>query len=61
MLANFIVLVFSCIVCLAKEAGAQFSFEFIQAPIADTVKFNNEYDFIIIGAGSGYSTFFFTP
>lgn len=38
---------------LAKNARAQFSFEFMQLPITDTVKFNHEYDFIVIGAGSG--------
>lgn len=56
MFVNFVFFVFLLIVCLAKDAGAQFSFpnfEFMQTPIADTVKFNHEYDFIIIGAGSG--------
>lgn len=38
---------------LNENVKAQFSFEFMQLPIADTVKFRNEYDFIIIGAGSG--------
>lgn len=38
---------------LARNGRAQFSFEFMQLPIADTVKFNHEYDFIVIGAGSG--------
>lgn len=41
------------IICSAKDARAQLSFEFMQLPIADTVKFNHEYDFILIGAGSG--------
>lgn len=38
---------------LIENVIGQFSFEFMQPPIADTVKFQNEYDFIIIGAGSG--------
>lgn len=61
MFVNFVFLVFLLIACLAKEAGAQFSFEFMQTPITDTVKFNHEYDFIIIGAGSGSppNVFFF--
>ena len=58
MFVNFVVLVFLLVVCSAKDAGAQFSFEFMQAPITDTVKFNAEYDFIVIGAGSGASTIF---
>lgn len=53
MFVNFVFFLFLLIVGLAKEASAQFSFEFMQTPIADTVKFNHEYDFIIVGAGSG--------
>lgn len=45
--------IFLLIFLWSKNASAQFSFEFMQAPITDTVKFNHEYDFIVIGAGSG--------
>lgn len=41
------------IVCVGNGC-AQFSFDFMmQSPIVDTVEFKNEYDFIVIGAGSG--------
>lgn len=46
----FIVLLFNCV-------RAQLSFEL---PIEDTVKFNHEYDFIVIGAGSGLYFFEFS-
>lgn len=46
-------LVFCLIICMVSETSAQFSFEFMQPPITDTVKLNSAYDFIIIGAGSG--------
>lgn len=37
-----------------RKCYAQFSFDFVmQSPIVDTVEFNSEYDFIVIGAGSG--------
>lgn len=49
MLANPILLIF----VLFNGARGQLSFDFIQSPITDTVKFNHEYDFIVIGAGSG--------
>lgn len=54
MFVNVVFLILPSIFCLAS---AQFSFDFMQAPITDTVKFNSEYDFIVIGAGSGW--FFF--
>lgn len=47
----YCVVIFSIV--LINHAKAQFSFEFMQLPITDTVKFNHEYDFIVIGAGSG--------
>lgn len=55
MFVNFVVLVFSLVICLATDASAQFSFEFMQAPITDTVKFNEKYDYVVVGAGSGVS------
>lgn len=54
MFVNFVFLVYLSIVCLFNGVCAQFSFDFMQAPISDTVKFNHEYDFIVIGAGSGW-------
>lgn len=53
MIVNSLCWTFSLIILWSKAASAQFSFEFMQAPIQDTVKFNHEYDFIVIGAGSG--------
>lgn len=38
--------IFLLIFLWSKEASAQFSFDFMQTPITDTVKFNHEYDFI---------------
>lgn len=46
MFVNMILL----IVFLFNCVQAQFSFDL---PIADTVRFKHEYDFIVIGAGSG--------
>lgn len=54
MFANFKCCVVLLFIFSATYVGAQFSFDFMQAPISDTVKFNKEYDFIIIGAGSGW-------
>lgn len=53
MFVNTEFLIFLLIIYSTTETNGQFSFEFMQAPITDTVKFNHEYDFIIIGAGSG--------
>lgn len=53
MLVDFVFLVLLLISFMTKDVSAQFSFEFMQAPIADTVIFNQQYDFIVIGAGSG--------
>lgn len=53
MFVDSVFLICSLIIYTATETSAQFSFEFMQAPITDTVKFNHEYDFIVIGAGSG--------
>lgn len=43
-----------CVVLAHKFARAQFPFNFMRSsPIVDTVEFFDEYDFIVIGAGSG--------
>lgn len=37
-----------------RKCDAQFPFDFImKSPIVDTVEYKSEYDFIVIGAGSG--------
>lgn len=53
MFVNSIALALLLFNFCANNVGAQLSFDFMQSPIIDTVKFNNEYDFIIVGAGSG--------
>lgn len=53
MFVNAAILIVLSIIILTKEVSAQLSFDFMQAPITDTVQFNHEYDFIVIGAGSG--------
>lgn len=52
MTPNFIVLII-LMSSSTKLSSGQFSFDFMQMPITDTVKFRPEYDFIVIGAGSG--------
>lgn len=51
------ILVFSLFLIILSSftrfSSGQFSFDFMQTPIVDTVKFRREYDFIVIGAGSG--------
>lgn len=44
-----------CVILISHNiVSAQFSFNFMRSsPIVDTVDFLDEYDFIIIGAGSG--------
>lgn len=37
-----------------KNVRAQLPFDFVmQSPVKDTIEFRSEYDFIVIGAGSG--------
>lgn len=50
---NPVVFVILLLNWFAESANAQFPFEFMQQRITDTVKFNHQYDFIVIGAGSG--------
>lgn len=43
-----------CVVLVHKFVHAQFPFNFmLSSPIVDTEEFFDEYDFIVIGAGSG--------
>lgn len=51
MIVNSVCWIFLAFFVWSKGASAQF--DFMQTPITDTVKFNHEYDFIVIGAGSG--------
>lgn len=53
MIVNFVFLVFFLLINSEKWAIAQIMFDFESNLISDTVKFNQEYDFIIIGAGTG--------
>lgn len=52
---NFIfVVLFVISIDNIRECCAQFPFDFVmQSPIVDTIEFAGEYDFIVIGAGSG--------
>lgn len=38
---------------LLGDVTSQFIFDYMPSSIPDTVNFNDEYDFIIVGAGSG--------
>lgn len=51
MIVNLVVFSVLSSICARISSAQMFDF-MMQSPIIDTVKFNSEYDFIIIGAGS---------
>lgn len=53
MTVNLIILVLLTLDWFCSSINAQLLFDFMQPPIVDTVRFHSEYDFIVIGAGSG--------
>lgn len=46
MISN-LVFSFVLISTLTRSSSGQISFDFMQSPISDTVKFRREYDFIV--------------